>query len=741
MEVMNERFDSTLDFADVLDIVQGRHQDPFAILGAHALADGGDWVVRVFRPGALAVSVVSREGHTPCAEMRLSHDEGLFEAVINEQEAADYKLRVSYPGLNQYQEDVYRFPSVTSADDLYLFHEGSHERVYEFLGANCREIDGVPGVLFCVWAPNARRVSLVGDFNHWDARTHGMRLLRDSGIWELFVPELGAGALYKYAIVASSGEELPLKADPYARQMELQPGTASQVAEPARYQWSDERWMRERGERQHAAAPISIYEVHLGSWRRKQNNELFSYREIAELLVPYVRDMGFSHIQLMPVNEHPFGGSWGYQPVGMFAPTGRYGSADDLRYLIEQAHKHEIGVLLDWVPGHFPTDEHGLGCFDGTHLYEHHDERKGFHPDWKTYIYNYDRAEVVSYLLSNALYWLTEFHIDGLRIDAVASMLYLDYSRKEGEWLPNVHGGRENLAAVRVLKLINTRAYSRFPAVMMVAEESTAWPGVTGMVDSGGLGFGYKWNLGWMNDTLQYMQRDPIHRKYHHSEMTFGLIYAFSENFILPLSHDEVVHGKRSLLQKMPGDEWQKFANLRAYLGFMWGHPGKKLLFMGGEFGQRQEWRHDFSLDWYLLQHDNHQGLQRLVVDLNRYYHEDPALWLQDSRAEGFEWITAGEDSGAIFVFLRRGRDPASGVERRLLVACNLTPTVYRGYRLGVPGPGVYTERLNTDSRYYGGSDQGNHFPLHAVEEPGHGRPWSVQLTLPPLATLFMTID
>jgi len=737
---MNKRFDSTLDSSEVLDIAQGCHRDPFSVLGAHPLGDGDDWVVRAFKPGALAVGLISRN-HGLLSDMRAIGDSGLFEAIISARETADYKLRVRYPLQTLTQEDVYRFPSILSADDLYLFHEGSHEHAYQFLGANWREIDGVQGVLFSVWAPNARRVAVVGDFNHWDARTHGMRLLLDSGVWELFVPELSPGVLYKYSILDAAGKQLPLKADPYARQMELRPGTASRVAAPARYEWGDRDWMRSRGRYQHVDSPINIYEVHLGSWRRDGDNGLLGYREVADSLVPYVREMGFSHIQLMPINEHPFGGSWGYQPVGMFAPTSRYGSADELRYLIDLAHQHEIGVLLDWVPGHFPADEHGLGRFDGTHLYEHQDERQGFHPDWKTYIYNYDRAEVVSYLLSNALYWLSEFHIDGLRFDAVASMLYLDYSRREGEWLPNAHGGRENLAAIRVLRMINSRAYARFPDVMMVAEESTAWPGVTAMVDAGGLGFGYKWNLGWMNDTLQYMQRDPIHRKYHHNEMTFGLIYAFSENFILPLSHDEVVHGKRSLLEKMPGDDWQKFANLRAYLGFMWGHPGKKLLFMGGEIAQRREWQHENSLDWHLLEHDSHAGVRRLVCDLNRFYRDHAALWLQDARPEGFEWITAGEESGAIFVFLRKGVDPETGCKRRLLVASNLAPTVYEDYRIGVPGPGIYTERLNSDSRYYGGSDRGNPHPLEAVAEPGHGRGWSIRLTLPPLATLFMTVD
>ena len=728
-----------LDEAIVESLLKGTHSNPFSVLGAHRLPDSEDAVLRVFLPGAEAIDVTDREAADDkliCSLTRI-HKSGLFEGLLPARLQRRYRLRVHFPLATRELDDPYSFGSCISGDDLYLFHEGRHERAYQFLGANHRCIDGVTGVLFAVWAPNARRVAVVGDFNNWDERVHGMRLHFDSGIWELFLPGVEQGEHYKFAIQSADGTVLPLRADPYARSMEVRPGTASRVGTTAAWSWQDQQWMQSRGRHQHTDAAISIYEVHLGSWRRNGDGGFIGYRGLADELIPYVKDMGFTHIQLMPVNEHPFDASWGYQPIGMFAPTSRFGTADEFRYLVDLAHRNNIGVLLDWVPGHFPTDIHGLGNFDGTHLYEHSDPRQGFHPDWKTLIFNYERAEVVSYLLSNALFWLEEFHIDGLRFDAVASMLYLDYSREDGQWLPNRHGGRENLAAIELLRLVNTRAYARFPNIMMVAEESTAWPGVTQFAASGGLGFGFKWNMGWMNDTLSYISRDPIHRQFHHSEMTFGLLYAFSENFILPLSHDEVVHGKRSLVQKMPGDDWQKFANLRAYLGFMWGHPGKKLLFMGGEFAQRTEWRHDFSLDWHLLQYPGHEGMQRLVKDLNRFYVAQQALWSQDHNPEGFEWIAAGEHTGAIFVFIRRAREPA-GPAREIIVASNLTPTLYEGYRIGVPGPGSYREALNTNKDSYGGSGHGNPVPLPAEAVPSHGRDWSISLTLPPLGTIYL---
>ncbi len=725
-----------IDNAVLESVVAGNFNNPFAVLGIHSTKDNSRRVIRTYLPGAEAVEVLGTDSETLLGELERLHKSGFFEGMIAYPELTRYRLRVHYPLTSIDIDDPYRFPTTLGADDLYLFHEGSNEYAYRMLGANPISQDGVIGVRFAVWAPNARRVAVVGDFNNWDERIHPMRVHYDSGVWDLFLPGVKPGENYKYAIQAADGNSLPLKADPYARAMELRPGTASRIPAEVKFTWQDLDWMQNRGKRQQIDSPVTIYEVHAGSWRRGGDGDRFlDYRQLADSLIPYVRDLGFTHIQLMPINEHPFDGSWGYQPLGMFAPSCRYGSTNDFRYLVDLAHRNDIGVLLDWVPGHFPTDNHGLGYFDGTHLYEHSDPRQGFHPDWKTYIFNYDRPEVRSYLLSNALYWLEEFHIDGLRFDAVASMLYLDYSREEGEWLPNHLGGRENLAAIDLLRQINTRAYQRFPDIMMIAEESTAWPGITHFADSGGLGFGFKWNLGWMNDTLTYMSRDPIHRQYHQNEMTFGLLYGFSENFILPLSHDEVVHGKQSLLEKMPGDDWQKFANLRAYLGFMWGHPGKQLLFMGAEIAQRQEWNHDQSLDWHLLQYESHKGIQRLVRELNRLYLQYPSLWRRDSDPQAFEWIAAGEHSGAIFLFLRKGQVD----DEPVIVACNLTPTLYESYRFGVPEPGTWLERLNTNSADYGGTGHGNPDGVEADHIPSHGRRYSLIVTLPPLATLILT--
>lgn len=725
--------------SDIHALLEARHRDPFAVLGMHSVPGG--LAIRAVLPGAQSVSVLDRASDTAVTTMHCLAEEGMFEAVLARRNRFDYRLAVDYPFKQEIIEDPYRFPSAICADDLYLFHEGRHESAYRFLGANHATVDSVAGILFAVWAPNASGVSVVGDFNNWNGCAHPMRLLLNSGIWELFIPGLADGLHYKYQIRDRDGKLLPLKADPYCRLMEQPPGTASRIPRTTSYAWQDQSWLAERASRQRHDAPLNIYEVHPGSWRRKGDGCYLNYRELADELVPYVNTMGFSHIQLMPVNEHPFGGSWGYQPIGLFAPSSRFGSADDFRYLVDKAHQHGIGVLLDWVPGHFPTDAHGLGLFDGTHLYEHDDPRQGFHPDWKTYIFNYHRAEVVSYLLSNALYWLDEFHLDGLRFDAVASMLYLDYSRAEGQWLPNQYGGRENIAAIELLRLINTRAYGRFPDILMIAEESTAWPGVTQRTDSGGLGFGFKWNLGWMNDTLSYMHRDPIHRQYHHNDMTFGLIYAFSENFILPLSHDEVVHGKASLLEKMPGDDWQKFANLRAYLAFMWAHPGKKLLFMGGELAQRSEWNHERSLDWHLLDHPSHAGVQQLLTDLNHLYRGQPALWSRDHDPSGFEWITAGNHSGALFIFIRRGTKSQSGQVEELLVVANFTPTLYEQFRFGVEKPGTYRECFNSDSEHYGGTNHGNLGQLATEDIPSHGHDWSLNVTIPPLATLILKMD
>lgn len=736
---MTNTVSGTLAEEDVRALLAGRHWNPFSVLGMHSVDQG--MAVRAFLPGALSVDVLYWQPGETVAAMQCLDEEGLFEIVLPRTGPCKYRLAVSYPSKREIIEDPYRFASVIAAGDLYLFHEGRHESAYRFLGSNHVEVDGVQGILFAVWAPNASSVSVVGDFNNWNGCAHPMRVLLDSGIWELFIPSLAEGLHYKYVIHDRAGKLLPLKADPYCRLMEEMPGTASKIASAEPFHWHDQVWLAERASRQRHDAPITIYELHPGSWRRKPDGNYYGYRELADELIPYVQSMGFSHIQLMPVNEHPFGGSWGYQPVGMYAPTSRFGTANDFRYLVDTAHQAGIGILLDWVPGHFPTDEHGLGNFDGTHLYEHEDPRQGFHPDWNTYIFNYGRPEVVSYLLSNAMYWLEDFHIDGLRFDAVASMLYLDYSREEGQWLPNQYGGRENIAAIELLRLINTRAYGRFPDILMIAEESTAWPGVTQPVDSGGLGFGFKWNLGWMNDTLSYMRRDPIHRQYHHNDMTFGLLYAFSENFILPLSHDEVVHGKASLLEKMPGDDWQKFANLRAYLAFMWGHPGKKLLFMGSELALRDEWNHDRSLDWHLLEHASHQGVQQLLKDLNRLYHDQPALWSRDNDPAGFEWITAGNHSGALFIFIRKGRDPQSGESEELLVVSNFTPTLYEKFRFGVQKPGTYIEHFNSNSEHYGGTNDGNAGQLQAEQIPSHGRDWSLSVTIPPLATLFLKLQ
>ncbi len=723
-------------------LVSGKHADQFSVLGLHATGIAKKWLVRCFLPGAISVDAIAEDNATSLCRLTKIHDAGLFEGVFTQSDKIQYRLQVQYPLALELLEDPYRFDSQIAAQDLHFFHEGRHEKAQNFLGAQQITIGKIQGVLFSVWAPNASRVAVVGEFNNWDTRVHGMRLHINSGVWELFLPSLASGTLYKYAIHSADGTLLPLKADPFAREMELRPGNASRVIPINTYEWQDREWMQARGKRQHGSFPLSIYEVHLGSWRRDdKNGRYFDYRILAQELIPYVKSLGFTHLQLMPINEHPFGGSWGYQPIGLFAPTSRFGDPDAFRYFVDFAHSLDIGVLLDWVPGHFPSDEHGLGNFDGTQLYEHSDPRKGFHPDWNTHIFNYERREVVSYLLSNALYWLTEYHIDGLRFDAVASMLYLDYSREDGQWLPNIHGGRENLEAVEFLRLVTTRAQDQFPDTMMIAEESTQWPGVTRAVSNDGLGFDFKWNLGWMNDTLEYMQRDPIHRQYHAQEITFGLMYAFSERFILPLSHDEVVHGKKALLEKMPGDDWQKFANLRAYFGFMWAHPGKKLLFMGGEFGQRIEWNHNQSLDWALLNYPNHKGVQLLVEDLNNFYTRSSALWSNEQDAKSFEWIATGDQSGTVFIFVRRGWNASSKKQSEVIVVCNLTPTYYERYRFGVPQAGCYRERLNTDDSIYSGSGKGNPGKLETEELESHGRPCSLNISLPPLATLLLTAE
>lgn len=731
-----------LDSEEVAAIVNVKHSDIFSVLGMHSLTTGSGIIVRAFLPEALRVEVIDTKTNKLVAELNLVDIAGLFEGKLaKRRKAFNYRLRVEYKSGTVLIDDPYRYPSLIKSDDLYLFCEGTHEQAYQWMGSHQLEIDQVNGTHFVVWAPDATRVSVVGDFNFWDGRHHAMRKHPGSGVWEIFIPNVTASTSYKYEIADKHGHIQPLKADPYAVSMQLAPDTASKVVQSSEYQWQDKQWMqtREHGANHYNGA-VSIYEVHLGSWKRSISTEAehcntsnyLTYRELAEQLVPYVVEMGFTHLQLMPVSEYPFDGSWGYQPIGLFAPTARFGSADDFKFFVDCCHKAGIGLLLDWVPGHFPTDEHGTGKFDGSCLYEHEDLRKGFHPDWKTLIYNYGRSEVQSYLISNANYWLDQFHIDGLRVDAVASMLYLDYSREAGEWLPNEHGGRENLEAIALLQQVNARAYGKHPGIMMIAEESTAWPGVSKPVDGGGLGFGFKWNMGWMNDTLKFMERDPIYRQHHHNEMTFGLVYSFSENFVLPISHDEVVHGKGSLLTKMPGDDWQKFANLRAYYGFMWTHPGKKLLFMGCEFAQRNEWNHDQSLDWHLLEHESHQGIQRLIKDLNQCYRHIPALHELDCDSNGFEWLDSQNSQQSILVYLRHGTQGSAPV----LVVVNLTPTSYENFSIGVPLAGYYRECLNTDSSIYGGSNVGNGGGVRSMPEAYAGQDNVLHMSVPPLATM-----
>ena len=716
-----------LSDAEVSRLCQGRHGDPFAVLGPHSGPDGAPWV-RAFLPGAVSVAVVAGARAWPLA---LRDAAGFFEGAT----AASglYQLRVRWQdGSHALIDDPYRFGKVLGDMDVWLLSEGKHLRPYEILGATPRVMEGVAGTAFAVWAPNASRVSLVGDFNFWDGRRHPLRLRRECGVWELFLPAVSEGARYKFELLDRDGRLLPQKADPYARQSELRPATASVVASmPPVAPPSPTRAAANALD-----APISIYEVHLGSWRRKteSGNRWLTWDELADELVPYAQDMGFTHLELLPISEHPFDGSWGYQTLGLYSPTARFGDSAGLRRFIDTAHAAGLGVLLDWVPAHFPSDAHGLAEFDGTHLFEYADRREGFHNDWNTLIYNFSRTEVSNFLVGSALYWLERFDVDGLRVDAVASMLYRDYSRKAGEWIPNVHGGRENLEAIGFLKRTNEVIGGERPQAITLAEESTAFPAVSRPTFAGGLGFHFKWNMGWMHDTLQYMARDPIHSSHHHGEMTFGLVYAFTENFVLPLSHDEVVHGKGSLLNKMPGDRWQQFANLRAYYGFMWGHPGKKLLFMGCEFAQSAEWNHDQSLDWHLLQDSNHAGMQRLVRDLNLLYKTSPALYAQDFSGEGFEWINHDDARRSLLSFVRKGRDG-----QRMLVVCNFAPVVHEGLRLGVPEAGTWAERLNTDSSHYGGSNVGT--PLGAAHSefvPSDGRAQSIVINVPPLATVFL---
>lgn len=708
---------------DAQAVVELRHHDPFRYLGRHPSDDR--WVVRVFLPDADEVKVVNPKGKA--AALHRLHDAGLFEGVL-QNKSLEYRVRARYGERQVEMEDPYRFSPVLSEFDLFLLGAGTHLQLYERLGAHPMVHEGVPGVVFVVFAPGAQRVSVVGDFNQWDGRRHAMRV-RGQGFWEIFLPEAKAGDHYKYEIVGKHGGMLPLKSDPVAFASEVRPKTASIVFDLRELKSVESA----PAEVNALARPISIYEVHLGSWRRnaEEGGRWLTYRELAEQLPAYVRELGFTHVEFLPVSEHPFDGSWGYQPTGMFAPTSRFGSPADFLALVDACHRAGLGVLVDWVPGHFPDDPHGLARFDGEAVYEHQDPRQGRHRDWNTLIYNYGRTEVTNFLLANALFWLDHYRIDGLRVDAVASMLYLDYSRAEGDWIPNKHGGRENLEAIEFLRRTNTEVFSRFPNATTAAEESTAWPMVSRPVDWGGLGFGYKWNMGWMHDTLNYMSKDPIYRKHHHGDILFGLQYAFSENFILPLSHDEVVHGKRSILGRMPGDDWRRFANMRAYLAFMFGHPGKKLLFMGTEIAQEAEWNHDRSLDWHLLERERHAGMQRLVRDLNRIYRDIPALHELDSEAGGFEWLVMHDWERSVFAWLRKGKEQRS----RCVVAVNFTPEVFHDYRLAVPFAGNWREILNTDAEIYGGSNVGNG---GAVSTLPKGSIPEVSLVLPPLAAVFL---
>ncbi|WP_236549645.1 1,4-alpha-glucan branching protein GlgB [Profundibacterium mesophilum] len=707
----------------------GVHTDPFSVLGQH---DRGDAViVTAFDPGATRMwAVMDGERH---ALARAGEGLGVFSGPVPRRGA--YRLAGEGADGETWEiEDPYRFGKLIGEMDEYLLGEGTHQRIWQVLGAHVLAHEGIEGTHFAVWAPNARRVSVVGRFNLWDGRRHMMRRRGASGVWEIFVPGIGEGEVYKYEIVGADGRLQPLKADPVGFGSQHAPQNASVVRDIRGYGWKDDRWLSDREQRNMRTAPISIYEVHLGSWRRKvdEGNRPLSYREAAVELVDYVAEMGFTHIELMPISEYPFDGSWGYQPVGLFAPTVRFGPPHEFRDLVEAAHLKGLGVLLDWVPGHFPSDPHGLATFDGTHLYEHADPREGFHQDWNTLIYNYGRTEVQNFLVSNALYWLEEYHVDGLRVDAVASMLYRDYSRKEGEWVPNKDGGRENYEAIEMMRKANTIAYGAQPGIMTVAEESTSYPGVSRPVSDGGLGFGYKWNMGWMNDTLSYMSKDPIHRKHHHNQMTFGLHYAFTENFILPISHDEVVHGKGSMLERMPGSAEEKFANLRAYYGFMFGHPGKKLLFMGQEFAQPEEWNHNAQLDWRLLDDPRHAGIQHFVRDLNTLYRGTAALHYRDCEAEGFEWIDGGDAENSVLSWVRRG-GPA---DPEAVVLCNFTPVERTAYRIGLPRAGEWREAINSDAARYGGGNRGNMGAITADGPAYHGQPHSAQVVLPPLSSV-----
>ncbi|MDE2383342.1 MAG: 1,4-alpha-glucan branching protein GlgB [Alphaproteobacteria bacterium] len=715
---------------EIQAVIDGRHADPFKLLGLHQY--GKTFIARAFVPGADILSVQALDG-TELGALERRHPAGFFEGPVKATKLQPVKFACANGGGRWVTNDAYSLGPVLGPQDDYFMGEGNHFRLYEKLGAHPMRHEGVDGVHFAVWAPNAERVSVVGDFNGWDGRRHVMRKRLEVGVWEIFVPGAEAGHGYKYELLGPGGNLLPLKADPFGFAAELRPNTASKVYDTSTFKWTDGEYLKHRAGGDKRRAPMSVYEVHLGSWRRKEGNRFLTYDELADELVAYAKNMGFTHIELLPVSEHPFDPSWGYQPTGLFAPTSRFGDPAGFARFVNKAHAAGIGVILDWVPAHFPTDEFGLGKFDGTALYEHADPRQGYHPDWNTAIYNFGRREVAAFLLNNALFWLKQYHIDGLRVDAVASMLYLDYSRKEGEWIPNQHGGRENLEAIAFLQRVNHESYGQHPGVVTIAEESTAFPGVSKPTSMNGLGFGFKWNMGFMHDTLKYMGREGIHRRHHHNDLTFGLLYAFSENFVLPLSHDEVVHGKGSLLGKMSGDDWQKFATLRAFYAFMWAYPGKKLLFMGQEFAQWREWNFAQSLDWHLLDGEPHKGMQDLLRDLNHLYARVPALHARDCEPEGFEWLLADEAEASVFAWARHDGEGGDII----VSVSNFTSVPRPDYRLPLPRDGKWKEVLNTDATPYWGSGLGNGGAITADAGPSHNKPASALITLPPLATVY----
>ncbi|MEM6329599.1 MAG: 1,4-alpha-glucan branching protein GlgB [Planctomycetota bacterium] len=733
-----------VDLTAIGPLLGGYHANPFEVLGPHDVTQNGRraTAVRAFLPDARQAWLVD-QAHGRSQPMRRIHPAGLYEVVCPKEdgphvrvEGSNYLFRVTdQAGAQTTMHDPYAFDPLLTDYDLHLLGEGRHWKSYDRLGAQLRTVDGVEGVNFAVWAPDAEGISIIGDFNGWNAKLHPLRKHIPGGIWELFIPGMKVGTLYKFAVKQKGGRVVE-KCDPYGFAAEVPPKTANIVTDLSAYNWSDGDWVANREQRQALDTPMSIYEMHLGSWRRDPGSpdRWLSYTEIAPQLIDYCQKMGFTHVELMPVSEHPFTGSWGYQTVGYYAATSRYGTPHDLMAFVDQLHQAGIGVIIDWVPAHFPKDDHGLRQFDGTALYEHADPRQGEHPDWGTLIFNYGRTEVSNFLLSNALFWLDRYHIDGLRVDAVASMLYLDYSREGSDWIPNKHGGRENLEAIDFLKKFNEESHLQYPGVLTIAEESTAWTGVSRPTYVGGLGFSLKWNMGWMNDTLRYIAHEPIHRKYHHDELTFSLIYAFTENFCLPFSHDEIVHGKGSMLDQMPGDLWQKFANLRLLYGYMWGHPGKKLLFMGSEFGQWHEWNHDESLQWHLLEWESHQGLQNYVAHLNHMYRSEAALHEVDFDHAGFEWVDCHNHEDCIISFIRRAKNP----EDFLVICLNFTPVPRHGYKLGVPEACWYEEISNSDSTYFGGSDVGNNGGVQASAAESHGRPASIEVTLPPLSAVVL---